>query len=117
MSRRRVGATPSGLPEGEALERHAWVDDRPGGEAVSQGRRQESRLCYLGHALMENRNGLAVGGEVTHATGRAEREAAFEFSAGLPEGATVGADKGYDAERFVEGLKARLCPMWRSSGR
>ena len=25
----------------------------------------------------------------------------------LPKGATLGADKGYDAEAFVEGLKAR----------
>jgi transposase len=68
---------------------------------------QESRLAYLGHALMENRNGLVVGAEATLATGTAEREAAAHLSERLPEGATLGADKNYDAEAFVEGLKAK----------
>jgi transposase len=68
---------------------------------------QESRLCYLGHALMENRNGLVVAADATLATGTAERDAAARFSERLPEGATLGADKNYDAEAFVEGLKAR----------
>jgi transposase len=68
---------------------------------------QESRLAYLGHALMENRNGLVVGAEATLATGTAEREAAARLSERLPAGATLGADKNYDAEAFVEGLKAK----------
>ena len=72
-----------------------------------KGKGQESRLAYLGHALMENRNGLAIGGEVTHATGIAEREAAKILTKDLSEGATLGADKGYDAEEFVEDLMAR----------
>ena len=45
--------------------------------------------------------------EATLATGTAEREAAAAFSQRLPKGATLGADKGYDAEAFVEGFKAR----------
>ena len=28
----------------------------------------------------------------------------------MPEGATLGVDKNYDAEAFVEGLKARIAP-------
>ena len=56
---------------------------------------------------MENRNGLVAAAEATLATGTAEREAAAIFSQRLPKGATLGADKGYDAEAFVEGLKAR----------
>lgn len=62
---------------------------------------KESKLCYMGHALMENRNGLAVGGSVIHATGTAEREASEAMLAakiketGKP--ATVGEDKAYDA--------------------
>ena len=36
---------------------------------------REAKLAYLGHALMENRNGLAVGGMVTQADGTAERRA------------------------------------------
>jgi len=72
-----------------------------------KGAGQESRLAYLGHVLMENRNGLVAAAEATLATGTAEREAAAAFSQRLPKGATLGADKGYDAEAFVEGLKAR----------
>src|SRR5262245_13989939 len=34
---------------------------------------REAKLSYLGHALMENRNGLAVGGMVTQADGSAKR--------------------------------------------
>jgi hypothetical protein len=56
---------------------------------------------------MENRNGLVAAAEATLATGTAEREAAARMSERLPKGATLGADKGYDAEVFVEGLKAR----------
>ena len=36
-------------------------------------------MCYIGHVLMENRNGMAVAGEVTQATGTAEREAALDL--------------------------------------
>ena len=72
-----------------------------------KGDGQESRLAYLGHALMENRNGLAVDGTVTLATGTAERDAATAMTQRLPEGATLGADKNYDAQSFVENLKAR----------
>jgi hypothetical protein len=47
---------------------------------------------------MENRNGLVAAAEATLATGTAEREAAERLSRGLPKGATLGADKNYDAE-------------------
>ena len=85
---------------------HARLDDRQGCAPLPCAG-QESRLCYLGHALMENRNGLVAAAEATLATGTAEREAAAAFSQRLPKGPTLGADKGYDAEAFVEGLKAR----------
>ena len=41
------------------------------------GNVKESRLCYMGHALMENRHGLAVDGGITLASDTAEREAAL----------------------------------------
>jgi transposase len=84
---------------------HASTTDKDA-RLYRKGAGQESRLAYLGHALMENRNGLVAAAEATVATGTAEREAAA-FSQRLPFGATLGADKGYDAEAFVEGLKAR----------
>jgi transposase len=68
---------------------------------------QASQLAYLGHALMENRNGLVVGAQATLAGGTAEREAAATLTRNLPEGASLGADKNYDVEAFVEDLKDR----------
>ena len=108
------GGPPSPGRNGEAdfrktkrsNETHASTTD-PDARLIRKGDGQESRLSYLGHALMENRNGLVVAAEATLATGTAEREAATAFSERLPEGATLGADKNYDAEAFVEGLKAR----------
>ena len=41
------------------------------------------------------------------ATERPSARAAAAFGERLPEGATLGADKNYDVEAFVEGLKAR----------
>ena len=87
-------------------ETHASTTDKDA-RLFKKGDGQESRLAYLGHALMENRNGLVVAAEATLATGTAEREAAARLSERLPKGATLGADKNYDAEAFVEGLKAR----------
>jgi transposase len=85
---------------------HASTTDKDA-RLFRKGDGQESRLAYLGHALMENRNGLAVGAQATLATGTAEREAAAALTQDLPEGATLGADKNYDAEAFVEELKQR----------
>jgi transposase len=71
---------------------------------------QASRLCFMGHALMENRNGLVVGGCVTRATGTAEREAALALIDRHRPGRrriTLGADKGYDVAAFVDDLRDR----------
>ncbi len=66
-------------------------------------------LGYLGHALMENRNGLVVDGRLTSATGTAEREAALEMIDRLGGSGriTLGADKGYDTADFVDDLRSR----------
>jgi transposase len=95
---------------------HASTTDKDA-RLYRKGAGQESRLAYLGHVLMENRNGLVAAAEATLATGTAEREAAAAFSQRLPKGATLGADKGYDAEAFVEGLRAGSSRISRSTGR
>ena len=72
----------------------------------SQG--DKSRLCHMGHILMENRNGLIVDVEITHASGTAEREAALamlERRGNRNKRATVGADKGYDSKAFIKGCR------------
>jgi transposase len=68
---------------------------------------QEAKLYFMGHVLMENRHGLAVGARLTHATGKAEREAAIELLGDIPRRRriTLGADKGYDVPAFVEELR------------
>ena len=70
----------------------------------------ESKLAYLGHALVENRNGLIAAAMVTPADGFAEREAALLMLADKQEGRsgriTVGADKAYDARDFVTAARA-----------
>jgi transposase len=66
----------------------------------------ESKLCYAGHAMMDNRHGLAVDGRVSEANGRCESEAALEMAEGIAcRRATLGADKGYDTSSVVEGLR------------
>jgi hypothetical protein len=64
---------------------------------------QQAKLCYLGHLMMENRNGFIVEGQVTPASGSAEREAAAEMVEALrgERRKTLGADKAYDTAEFV----------------
>jgi transposase len=72
-----------------------------------KGKGKESKLCYMGHALMENRSGLAVDSRLTLTSGTAEWEAALEMIENLPwvGHITVGGDKGYDVPVFVNGLR------------
>ena len=95
--------------ETRSNETHASTTD-PDARLYRKGNGRESVLCYMGHVLMENRHGLAVGGDVTHATGRAEREAALDLVDGHRPGRrriTLGADKAYDVAAFVEALRER----------
>jgi len=74
-----------------------------------KGPGRETKLCFAGHLLMENRSGLAVDVLVSQATGRAEREAAVAMLDRRPEPgrATLGADRGYDTEEFVLDCRER----------
>jgi transposase len=111
------GAPPDGGRNGErdfrgekrSNETHASTTD-PDARLYRKGAGRESVLCYMGHALMENRNGLAVAGDLTHATGTAEREAALALLDAHRPGArriTLGADKAYDVADFVKALRDR----------
>jgi IS5 family transposase len=69
---------------------------------------REAKLCYMGHALMENRHGLAVGGAISEANGTAERrtaEALIEAKTKASRRITVGADKAYDTSDHVAALR------------
>lgn len=89
-----------------ANDTHASTTD-PDSRLYKKSKGAEAQLAYLGHVLIENRNGLVVDARLTQADGFAEREAALEMVSELPGGrATLGADKGYDDRLFVDGLRA-----------
>jgi transposase len=73
---------------------------------------KESHPAYLGHALVENRNGLIAAAMATQADGYAEREAALlmlqekQKQKSGSRRITVGADKAYDARDFVAAARA-----------
>jgi hypothetical protein len=81
---------------------HASTTD-PEARLARKGPGKEAKLCFAGHVLMENRNGLAVGVLVTQATGRAERQAAVNLLSRLRGVGriTLGGDKNYDTGAFV----------------
>src|SRR5271156_4929063 len=89
-------------------ETHASTTD-PDAKLYRKGAGKEAKLCFMGHALMENRNGLVVDACLTLADGHAERIAALhmiEPRADRPKPVTLGADKAYDTEDFVNELRA-----------
>jgi hypothetical protein len=96
--------------EKRSNETHASTTD-PEARLYKKGDGQPAKLCYMGHALMENRHGLAVGGQVSQATGTAERDVALSLidrhRGHRRRRITLGADKAYDASAFVRELKNR----------
>ena len=81
----------------------------PDARLYRKGPGKEAKLSFMGHALMENRHGLVVDACLTRADGHAERIAALhmiEPRADRPGRITLGADKGYDAEDFVNELRS-----------
>ena len=89
----------------------------PQARLYKKSRAGESRPSYLGHVLIENRNGLVVAACATQSSTTAEREAALGMleargrspdpvSQG-PPAITLGADKLYQEEKFIAGLRQR----------
>lgn len=95
--------------EKRSNETHQSTTD-PEARLYKKGDGQPAKLCYMGHALMENRHGLAVGGGVSQATGTAERNKALELidrRGGRKRRITLGADKAYDVTQFMHDLRDR----------
>src|SRR6202163_3749457 len=87
-------------------ETHGSTTD-PEARLFKKSKGSEAKLGYLGHVLMENRNGLLVQTFLTEANGRAEREAAMLMAEAIPGGkhVTMGGDKAYDTREFVGELR------------
>jgi transposase len=94
--------------EKRSNETHTSTTD-PDARLYRKADGRESRLCFMGHVLMENRNGLAVDAMLTRASGTAEREATLAILDRRKSGhrITLGADKAYDVTAFVEDLRSR----------
>jgi len=76
-----------------------------------KGKGKEAKLVFIGHALMENRNGLLTDFQVTEASGTAERDAVpvllDEATERRLHPKTLGGDKGYDTHGCVEAMRSR----------
>src|SRR5215218_1489073 len=112
------GPPPSDPPVGRNAE-VAWHGEKRSNDTHASTTDPEARLyrksnntaatlCYSGHLLMENRSALIVDAELTTADGYAERAAAIEMLARLPQTArrrTVAGDKGYDTRGFITDVR------------
>lgn len=85
---------------------HASTTD-PESRLFRKGNGKEAKLCFMGHVITENRNGLVVATETTLATGTAEREASVTMMKRVKRGrrSTLGGDKNYDTQAHVEELR------------
>ena len=92
--------------ERRANETHQSTTD-PDCRQYKKSKGAEAKLSYLGHVLMENRNGLLVRTMVTHADGTAERDAALLMVSKIPgtRQVTLAADKNYDTRDVVTTLR------------
>src|SRR6266566_487522 len=83
----------------------------PEARLAKKGKGKEAHLSFMGHALMENRNGLMVDFQLTQATGTAERDMAPKLIDEARERGfhprTLAADKGYDTRAYVANLRQR----------
>jgi len=89
-------------------ETHQSTTD-PEAKLLRKGAGKEAKLCFAGHAVMENRTGPCVLFEVTPSVGVTESEMAVAQVGQLLEREfqpkTVGADKGYHTKEFVQGCR------------
>jgi transposase len=92
--------------EKRSNETHASTTD-PDARLYKKAEGQASKLCHMGHVMIENRHCLVVDTRTTLATGTAEREAALAMIGAIPgqHRITVGADKAYDAADFVTDMR------------
>ncbi len=107
--RKDEGERPQGAPreadfhgEQRSNQTHQSTTD-PDARLYKKSKGAEARLSYLGHVLMENRNGLLVQTMLTQADGTAERDAALLMASKIAgtRRLTLGADKNYDTRDFV----------------
>jgi transposase len=94
--------------EKRSNETHQSTTD-PEAKLLRKGAGKEAKLCFAGHAVMENRTGLCVHFEVTPSVGVTESTTALSQLQALQEQGftptTAGADKNYHNQEFVQGCR------------
>jgi transposase len=74
---------------------------------------KEAKLSFLGHIVVENRNGLIAAALTTQADGTAEKEAGIlltqEIAGRVGHRITMGADRAYDIKEFVATVRELNC--------
>jgi transposase len=80
----------------------------PDARLCRKGQQTGAQLGYMGHALMENRNGLVVDVRVNHAVGKSEHAAAASMASAIKgkRRVTLGGDKGYDSNDLLDELRS-----------
>lgn len=96
--------------EKRSNETHESTTD-PDSKLARKGAAQAAKLSFAAHVLMENRNGLCADIFVNSPNGAAEWDGALamldrQVANGITP-TTLGADAGYDVQRFVEAVRAR----------
>ena len=94
----------------QSNETHQSVTD-PGARLYRKGKGKPAQLCFMGHALMENRNGLLVDFQLTAARGTAERDVVPQLLDAARDRffrpQTLGGDKNYDTKDCVKTVRER----------
>jgi transposase len=92
--------------ERRSNETHASTTDAEA-RLARKGTGKEAKLCFMGHLLTENRNGLVVAAELSEANGTAERDVAVAMLEELDgqHRITLGADKSYDTRDFIADVR------------
>jgi hypothetical protein len=108
------GSTPVGRDELKDFKGQTYSNRThrsstdPEARLARKGDKVAARMSYQSNALMENRSGLVVDGEVRLASGDGGETAAAEsmlYRRGGVRRITLGADKGYDTKDFLDSLR------------
>lgn len=84
----------------------------PQARLYKKSKAAEAKPSYLGHVIIENRNGLVVSACATQSSTAAERQAALTmldqmYPRAPDQRITLGADKLYQEQQFIAGLRQR----------
>lgn len=102
------GGNPSIDFHGEkrSNETHESKTD-PESKLYTKSKGATAKMSFMGHVLMENRNGIAIDNRISKPGYHAEPDAALEMAQGIADGTkkTIGGDKHYDQDSLTQGLR------------